>query len=150
MERKIMISLRIDDIGASTKQFEVYSKKFKGLGNLFFLKYLPWFKAWGSYREMIADEWKQVFNVLQEFNAKLTVSITACWVEKDCSLIPFHEKFKEQANVLKKAIQSNTTELTVENMTKGTTFTVTHDLSPDEKEMLLLGGLINRAIHKLS
>lgn len=50
---------------------------------------------------------------------------------------------------LKKAIQSNATELTVENVTKGTTFTVTHDLSKDEEEMLLLGGLINRAIHKL-
>ena len=50
---------------------------------------------------------------------------------------------------LKNAIQSNASEITVENMTKGKSFTVTHDLSKDEEEMLLLGGLINRAIHKM-
>jgi predicted aconitate hydratase len=51
---------------------------------------------------------------------------------------------------IKKAIEKRAPELTVENLTKGTTFTVTHDLSDDEEAMLLVGGLINRAIHKMA
>ena len=37
------IVLRMDDVGASTKHFEVYSKKI--FGNFLFLKYLPYFRA---------------------------------------------------------------------------------------------------------
>jgi hypothetical protein len=74
-------TLRIDDIGASTKQFEVYSKR--RFGNFLFLKYLPWFKAWGPYQEMSADEWQQVLDLLTKCPAKLTVGVTASWVEKD-------------------------------------------------------------------
>ena len=39
---KKKIALRIDDIGASTKKYEIYSKKF--LGNILFLKYTELFK----------------------------------------------------------------------------------------------------------
>jgi peptidoglycan/xylan/chitin deacetylase (PgdA/CDA1 family) len=106
-----ILALRIDDIGASSKQFEVYSKRFRGLGNIFFFKYLPWFRTWGPYREMTADEWEQVFDILQEFNAKLTVGVTACWVERDCSLVPFHEKFEKQAETLKKGLEAGLIEI---------------------------------------
>ena len=44
------IALRIDDIGASTKKFEVYSKL--PFGNFLFLKYLYPFKAWAPYDEI--------------------------------------------------------------------------------------------------
>ena len=50
-------ALRIDDIGSSTKKFEVYSKK--KLGNFLFLKYLKGFKAWGTSREMSVEEWNE-------------------------------------------------------------------------------------------
>ncbi len=95
------IALRIDDIGASSKQFEVYSKRFKGLGSVFFLKYLPWFRAWGPYPEMTEGQWEQVFELLRRFNARLTVGVTAGWVEKDGTLIAFPEKFEKQAQKLK-------------------------------------------------
>lgn len=49
---------------------------------------------------------------------------------------------------IKAAIKSRASEITVENKTKGTTFKAVHDLSDAEEEMLLLGGLINRALHK--
>ncbi|MBN1457809.1 MAG: polysaccharide deacetylase family protein [Sedimentisphaerales bacterium] len=111
------LALRIDDIGASSKQFEVYSKKFKGLGNIFFFKYLPWFRAWGPYREMTASEWDKVFDILQEFKAKLTVAVTACWVEKDCTLTPFHEKFEDQAKALKKALKAGLIEIANHGLT---------------------------------
>lgn len=112
-----VLALRIDDIGASSKQFEVYSKRFRGLGNIFFFKYLPWFRTWGPYREMTADEWEQVFDILQEFNAKLTVSITACWVERDCALTPLHEKFKKQAEALKKGLEAGLIEIANHGLT---------------------------------
>lgn len=95
------IALRIDDIGASTKHYEVYSKKWFGLGNFLFLKYLKFFKAWGPYREMNADEWYQIFDLLRRYNAKLTVGVTASWVNYDGSITPFFKKFPEEAEALK-------------------------------------------------
>lgn len=99
-----MLALRIDDIGASSKQFEVYSK-FRP-GNILFFKYLPCFRAWGPYEEMSTDEWRGVFNVLEKFNAKLTVGVTATWVEADGSLVPFPEKFQEEAAKLKEGVKA--------------------------------------------
>jgi hypothetical protein len=95
------IALRIDDIGASTKEFEVYSKKWFGLGNFLFLKYMPYFKAWAKYREMSADEWYTVFELLKKYNAKLTVGVTATWVNYDGSSTNFSDKFPEEAKALK-------------------------------------------------
>ncbi len=47
---------------------------------------------------------------------------------------------------LPEAIRTN--DITVENKTKGTSFKVKHDMSDPEEEMVLLGGLINRALRK--
>ncbi len=109
------LALRIDDIGASTKRYEVYSKRLGG--NILFLKYFRWFRAWGPYREMTADEWEQVFDILRRFDAKLTVAVTAAWVEKDGSLVPFFEKFPAQAGVLKKAVQQGLLEIANHGLT---------------------------------
>jgi len=111
------MALRIDDIGASSKQFEVYSKRFRGLGNILFFKYLPWFRTWGPYREMATDEWEQVFDILREFNAKLTVAVTAAWVERDGSIVPYSEKYPEQAAVLKKGIEEGLIEVANHGLT---------------------------------
>ncbi len=95
------IVLRMDDVGASTKHFEVYSKKI--FGNFLFLKYLPYFRAWGVYEEIGGDEWSEIIEFLDKHDAKMTVGITASWVEKDGSMTPFPEKYPEQSDILKEA-----------------------------------------------
>ena len=109
------LALRIDDIGASSKQFEVYSKR-PG-GNFLFLKYLPGFRAWGQYKELDVGQWEKVFDVLAEYKAKLTVAVTACWVEKDGQLVPYPRKFPQQAAMLKKAVGDEVIEIANHGLT---------------------------------
>ena len=71
MMKKII--LRMDDVGASTKKYEVYSKY--RIGNILFLKYLKPFKAWGPYKELTEDEWEQIFLILSKYNAKITIAM---------------------------------------------------------------------------
>lgn len=111
------IFLRIDDIGASTKKYEIYSKFGFGLGNILFLKYIKPFKAWGPYREMRTDEWKKVFDILSSLNAKLTVGVTATWVEKDGTLVPFPDKFPAQSELLKIADKDGLIEIANHGLT---------------------------------
>lgn len=109
------LALRIDDIGASSKQFEVYSKS--ALGNFLFLKYIKSLKAWGPYPELTAEQWTKIFDVIRKFNAKLTVAVTAAWVEKDGQLTPFPEKFPAQAAVLKNACNQGIIEIANHGLT---------------------------------
>jgi peptidoglycan/xylan/chitin deacetylase (PgdA/CDA1 family) len=109
------IALRIDDIGASTKRFEVYSKK--RYGNFLFLKYVKNFKAWGPYREMSVDEWNKVFSILRQFGAKLTVGVTAAWVERNGKLTYFPEKFPEEAMILKNGLNEGLIEIANHGLT---------------------------------
>ena len=114
------IILRIDDIGASSKQFEQYGKlsvrlfgheqslPFMSVG---FLKRLPKISGWGVYREMAAAEWQAIFDLLKKYDAHLTVCITAAWTEKDGSLTPFPEKFPEEAAMLKRGLQDGLIEI---------------------------------------
>jgi peptidoglycan/xylan/chitin deacetylase (PgdA/CDA1 family) len=109
------IFLRIDDIGASTKKFEIYSKK--KFANILFFKYLKYFRAWAPYSELTCDEWEQIFEILTNYNAKLTVGVTAAWVEKDNTLVPFPEKYPEQADILKSARESGLIEVANHGLT---------------------------------
>ena len=109
------IALRIDDIGASTKRFEVYSKR--KFGNFLFLKYLNGFKAWGPYREMSVDEWNEVYKILHRFKAKLTVGITAAWVKRNGELTPFPEKFPDEASILKDGLHEGLLEIANHGLT---------------------------------
>jgi hypothetical protein len=111
------IALRIDDIGASTKEYEVYSKKWYGLGNFLFLKYFDYFKAWAKYREMTADEWYSIFELLKKYNAKLTVGITASWVNYNGTSIIFNEKFPEEAKALKFGMEEGLIEIANHGLT---------------------------------
>ncbi len=111
------IALRIDDIGASTKEYEIYSKKWFGLGNFLFLKYLNYFKAWAKYREMTADEWYTIFKLLKKYNSKLTVGITATWVNYDGSSVTFNEKFPEEAEALKCGMKQGLIEIANHGLT---------------------------------
>lgn len=111
------VALRIDDIGASSKQFEVYSRKWFGIGNFLFLKRLDFFKAWGPYEEMTAEQWERIFEVLGRYDAKLTVGVTACWVEYDGALIPFFEKFPDEAQTLRQGVAEGLIEIANHGLT---------------------------------
>jgi len=111
------ICLRIDDIGASTKQFEQYSKKGFGLGNILGFKRMPWFKAWGPYDELTSLQWESLLDMLTKKKVKLTVGITACWVTYDGDLIPFQEKYPEQADLLKFGSESGLLEIANHGLT---------------------------------
>ena len=109
------IALRMDDVGASTKHFEVYSKKM--FGNFLFLKYLSFFRAWGVYEEISSEMWQEIFQTLEENDAKLTIGVTATWVERDGTLVPFPEKFPLQADLLKAAEEDGIIEIANHGLT---------------------------------
>src|SRR5262245_46231072 len=87
-ERQPPLALRLDDVGAASKQHEVYgatripvgSLRLPFPGNLLFLKYLPPIKRWGPYPELTAAEWHAILAALAERGATLTVAVTAGWV----------------------------------------------------------------------
>ena len=112
---KKKIALRIDDIGASTKKYEVYSKKL--FGNILFLKYLEYFKAWAPYTELTVKIWDQVMDILEKTNACLTIGVTATWVNKDNSIVPFPEKFPEEAKILKSGFNEGLVEIANHGLT---------------------------------
>tara|TARA_E500000178_G_C16789385_1_gene647295 strand:- start:60 stop:806 length:747 start_codon:yes stop_codon:yes gene_type:complete len=108
------IALRMDDVNASTKQFLRYSKKFRRLSPVFNigpLKSIKLFKAWGPYRELHKEEWVEIFKILKKYDAKLTVGVTACWVNQNCELIPFNKKHPEEFEILKQGVDENLIEI---------------------------------------
>ena len=118
------IALRIDDIGACAKHFEVYSDHSFRLGpirvwygNWLFLKYISPFKKWGPYRELSSEEWFEVFELLNQFRAKLTVGVTATWVDRSGQLIPFPKIFPEEAETLKDGLESGLLEIANHGLT---------------------------------
>ena len=107
--------LRMDDVGASSKKFNVYSKS--RIGNFLFLKRIKPFKAWGPYDEISKNQWKEIIECLEKHNFKLTVAVTAAWVDEKSNLIPFPEKFPNQAEILKKAYENGIVEITNHGLT---------------------------------
>ncbi len=97
------ITLRMDDIGASSKKYEVYSKN--KIGNILFLKYFRPFKAWGPYDELSERELENIFELLDLYKIQVTFGITAAWVDKNSRLLPFNEKYPTQSNLIKKAFE---------------------------------------------
>lgn len=126
MQKKV-IALRIDDIFAASKMHEVYGKDYILLGkksvpismisNFAFFKYIPGFRKRLPYREISTAEWEDIFEMLEKKNSKLTVGITATWVEKDGTLTPFFEKFPREAEVLKIAFQDKIIEIANHGLT---------------------------------
>ena len=116
-------ALRMDDVGASTKRYEVYSNRHWGYGplrvsgNWLFLKYIPPFKAWGPYRELNAREWHLVCESLARAGAKLTVAITAAWAERRDRLVPFPKRFVEAAVVLREGVRAGLLEIANHGLT---------------------------------
>ncbi len=117
------LALRLDDVGASSKRYEVYSKRYWRLGPLhlsgdrLFLKYLPGIKAWGPYRELSAREWSAILELLSAHSAVLTVAVTAAWAERESVVIPFPERFPDQAAVLRDGVRANLIEVANHGLT---------------------------------
>jgi peptidoglycan/xylan/chitin deacetylase (PgdA/CDA1 family) len=108
-----VVALRLDDVGAASKQHEVYGITRIPLGplalpfpgNLLFLKYLPPIKRWGPYPELTAAQWETILVALSDADAKLTVAVTAGWVERDGRIVPFPAKFPPAARLLREGVE---------------------------------------------
>lgn len=117
------VALRMDDVGASTKRYEVYSKRqwgrgpLKISGNWLFLKYLPPFKAWGPYRELTAGEWRSLCDSLSRTSAKLTVGLTAAWAERHDRITPFPRRAPDAAAVLREGVRAGLLEIANHGLT---------------------------------
>lgn len=103
------LNLRIDDIGGSTKSFEVYSK-FRP-ANFLWLKYYRPFKAWGPYSELSAELWNHILSLLREYDARLSVGITSHYIEKNGSATPFNVKFPDQCAVISSGVKEGLLEV---------------------------------------
>ncbi len=107
------LALRLDDVGAASKAHEVYGLtrlvvggvRIPFPGNFLFLKYLPPIKRWGPYRELLAIEWEDILTLLEAAGSRMTVGITAGWVERDGHVVPFPRKFREAAGVIREGIR---------------------------------------------
>ncbi len=113
------VALRLDDVGAASKQHEVYGITRIPLGplalpfpgNLLFLKYLPPIKRWGPYPELTAAQWEHILAALADAGAKLTVAVTAGWVERDGRIVPFPVKFPAAARMLRQGLERGLLEI---------------------------------------
>lgn len=103
------VALRLDDVGASSKLYEIYGRTRVGPlpfpGNVLFLKRVPGIKRWGPYRELGAAEWERLLTVLEAAGARLTVAITAGWVEWSARVVPFPQKFPAQAATIRDGVR---------------------------------------------
>jgi len=103
------VALRLDDVGAASKAWEVYGLTRVPLGrwsvpfpgNVLCLKYLPPIKRWGPYRELGARDWDAVADMLEAASARMTVAVTAGWVERDGRVVPYPTRFPEAARALR-------------------------------------------------
>ncbi len=107
------VALRMDDVGAASKRHEVYGmtrimvsgRAIPFPGNFLFLKYLPPVKRWGPYRELTAADWECILAELDSSGARMTVGITAGWVETDGRIVPFPVKFPDAAAMVRAGVE---------------------------------------------
>ena len=90
--------LRLDDVGASSKAFEWWSRH--RWANIWPLHSRYFFGAWGPYPELAAWQLRAIFQAVERHGARMTVAITANWVERDGTLTPYSEKWPAQAAVV--------------------------------------------------
>ena len=106
-------ALRVDDVGAASKRHEVYGVTRLPLGplrlpfpgNFLFLKYVPPIKRWGPYPELTAAQWDAALDALAAAGARMTVAVTAAWVEADGAPVPFPRKFPDAARVIRGGVE---------------------------------------------
>jgi predicted deacetylase len=107
------LALRMDDVGAASKRYEVYGLTRLRVGplalpfpgNLLFLKYVPPIKRWGPYRELTAGDWQALLDRLAARGSRLTVGVTAGWVEPNGSVTPYPKKFPEASRLVREGAE---------------------------------------------
>jgi len=113
------VALRVDDVGSASKVNEVYGTTQLKLGNVtipfpgnfLFLKYMKPFRKWGPYAELTVQQMETIFEYCESNKIKLTIGVTAGWVEKSGAVIDYPEKFSKQAELLKSAARKNLIEI---------------------------------------
>jgi peptidoglycan/xylan/chitin deacetylase (PgdA/CDA1 family) len=116
---------RMDDVGASSKYFERHGRtrlnwggiKIPFPGNFWFFKSIPPTRRWGPYRELSAQEWEAILKILEKNKARMTVAVTASWVEENGTLTPFPEKFPAPCQVIRQGVASGLLEIANHGMT---------------------------------
>ena len=115
----------MDDVGAASKRHEVYGATRLPIGaislpfpgNWLWFKYTPPFKRWGPYRELTASEWREILELLAATGRRLTVAITAAWVEDGGTLTPFPEKFPEVTETIRRGVAAGLLEVANHGLT---------------------------------
>lgn len=107
----------MDDVGASSKIYAIYSNKLLGLGNFLFLKYMSSFKGWGPYDELNYGEWNEILECLEKFNAKLTIGVTASWVMASGEIIPIYDKYPDSVRIIKEGVNKGLLEVANHGLT---------------------------------
>lgn len=110
MSSETRIALRMDDVFASSKRYEVYGREGVPLSNFLFIKYLPGIAKWGPYRELNVAQWQEIIELLLRFKSKITLGITAAWVEKDNSLVSFYKKYPAEAGIIRDGVKAGVIE----------------------------------------
>jgi peptidoglycan/xylan/chitin deacetylase (PgdA/CDA1 family) len=117
------VALRMDDVGASTKWWEMYARplplpgRAARLGDFLFLKAVPPLRAWGPYRELRATEWTRILALLRSEGALLTVGVTAAWVTWSGELVPFPMRFPAQARLIREGVEEGLIEVANHGLT---------------------------------
>jgi hypothetical protein len=115
----------MDDVGAASKRHEVYGLTRLALGplripfpgNWLWLKYVPPIKRWGPYRELSATEWYAILEMLAGAGARMTVAVTAAWVEDAGTLTPFPRKFPESTRAIREGVAAGLLEVANHGLT---------------------------------
>ena len=119
------LMIRMDDVGAASKRHEVYGLtrlpvgrlRIPFPGNWLWLKYVPPIKRWGPYRELAAPEWYEILEALTRAGARMTVAVTAAWVEDDATLTPFPRKFPDAAQAIRAGVDAGLLEVANHGLT---------------------------------
>lgn len=106
---------RIDDIGAASKYYNRYANK--RIYNLPFLWDRRFFGRWAPYPELEVEFYERLIDQLIEAGSSVTLAITACWVEPSGALIPFDEKYPDQAIVISSGIKAGVFEVANHGLT---------------------------------
>jgi len=107
----------MDDVGASSKYYNLHGNPKYRFSNFLFFKAIRPFGKWGIYRELKKNEWIVILELLERYNAKLTVGITASWVTWSGEMIAFNKRFPLQAAILKEGLQQGLIEIANHGLT---------------------------------
>ena len=72
---------------------------------------MPPVKRWGPYRELTAGAWERILDALGAAGARMTVALTAGWVEPDGRVTPYPQKFPEAAAVVREGARGGALEV---------------------------------------